>query len=410
MWRSCRREAWVVAAFALSACAAGESDGGGDELVVFDSAGVTIVDHGVLDPERRLTVGPGPAVRIGTADGDPAGELYQVGDVKRLGDGAIAVANGGTREVKIFEPDGTHRVTIGGSGQGPSEFGYPIAIMVRAGDTLQVQDRLDRVFFTATGDFVGRETTERSVLAELAERVGGMSEGGQWLADGTWFAPFYDWNRNPPQPGPLFRPEITVGRVAADFTELDTLGVYGGIEQQYVDIAGGRVSATVPPFASSSEWGLSAGDGTIVVGDNAMPRFERFGPDGSRTVVRWRAEPVSGTPAEVEAWKERQRNASWVGDRIEQLERAWAVMDIPEVKPFYGRVRVGSDGAVWLGSADDWLAGTTLRAFAPDGAYLGTVELPGQVTIHDSGPGWILGVARDDFDVETVVFYEVGGG
>jgi hypothetical protein len=89
------------------------------------------------------------------------------------------------------------------------------------------------------------------------------------------------------------------------------------------------------------------------------------------------------------------------------LERAWAAMDVPETKPYYGRVTTGSDGTIWAGPAEDGGQGTTLRAFGPDGRFLGTVSVPGRYTPHDSGPGWMLGVLRDENDVEFVQLFEL---
>lgn len=393
----------VVAA--CSGCGAADQPDVPAGPVTIDSAGVRIIDNGRLpspDPADPLAA----QVSIGVMDGPPEYQLFRVTDVKRLSDGAIAVANAGTRELRIYEPDGTHRVTAGGAGQGPSEFGYPIALAVLPGDTIQVQDRLDRVYFTPEGEFLRREAGNLQAFTELAQAAGEISEGGQWMADGTLFAPFYQLEGSPRAAGPPIRPSMTLVRVSADLTQLDTLGSYGGVLQQYVDVGDGRAQAAVPPFATNTSWALGSSDGTIIVGDNATSQIDRFLSDGSRSIVRWTddVEPVTGQ--EVEAWKDRQRSASWTQDRLPEIERAWAALDIPSSKPFYGQIMVGSDGTLWLGPSDNLGQTTVLTVFNPDGSYEGSLEFPGEFVVYDSGPGWVLGISRDENEVEFLHLYE----
>jgi hypothetical protein len=397
----------TMIAVVLVACdAPGEGDVPVDAATV-DSAGVRIIDNGQLPPSDP-TSPPAPLVTIGVVDGLPENQLFRVSDAKRLSDGAIAVTNGGTRELHIYESDGTHRATAGGEGQGPNEFRYPIAMVILPGDTIQVQDRMDRVYFTSDGEFLRRETADRQAFVELAQAAGGMSEGGQWMADGTYFAPIYQGEREdrPPVAGPPFRPPMSIVRASADFTSLDSLGRFGGILQQYVAVGRERPSATVPPFGTNTSWALGSSDGTIVLGDNATSQVERFHPDGTHSIVRWshEAEPITG--AEAEAWKDRQRSASWAQGRLPELERAWAGLDLPTNKPFYGRTMVGSDGTLWLGANDNLGQTTTLTVFNRDGSYEGSVQIAGEFVVYDSGPGWVLGMSRDENEVEFIHVYE----
>lgn len=405
-----KRAAISAVAALTAACGGGAPVPGDSGVVERDSAGVTIIENGALDRTRSLLAHPEPVLRIGVLEGAAAYQLFQVSDVKRLSDGAVAVANGGSRDVRIYEPDGTHRVTVGGAGEGPSEFRYPRALTILPGDTIEVVDFLDRVYFAPDGVFLRRETTSPQALSRVWQAIGGWSEGGEWLPDGTLFAPVYrrDDRRGPPQPGPLFRPEMTLVRLSPDFSTVDSLGDYGGIEQQYVDMGGERgVSAIVPPYFKQTVWALGSADGTIVVGDNAAPRIDRFHPDGSRSIVRWSAAPEPVDEADVEAWKDRQRAAEWTRGQLPELERGWAAMDIPETKAYYGRVFAGSDGRVWAGPVDPLAGSTTLLGFDARGHYLGTVEVPDRFVPYDSGPGWLLGVTQGEADVEYVHMYEL---
>lgn len=397
----------TVCGAVLVSCAGSDAGDQAVEVVVTDSAGITIIDNGVL-PEPDSVEVLRPTLEIGVREGDDTYQLFRVIDAKRLDDGAIAVTNGGSRELRIYEADGTHRVTAGGHGEGPSEFRFPTGIVLRAGDTIQVEDFMDRVFFGHDGAFLGRETGDRQILAELAQSMGGFSEGGRWMADGTFFAPVYERSQGSPRPGPLRRPRMTFVRLSPDLERVETLGEFGGIQQQFIDVGDPfGVAPNVPPFARNALAALGAADGTVVVGDNANPQIERFHPDGTRSIVRWASEAVPGTDEEVEAWKQTQRNASWAQDRLPALERAWAAMDVPETKPYFGRVMVGSDGTLWV-DVESPVDETTVHVFGADGHFQCTVRFArGVFTVYDSGPGWVLGVLRDADDVEFVQLYEL---
>jgi hypothetical protein len=42
------------------------------------------------------------------------------------------------------------------------------------------------------------------------------------------------------------------------------------------------------------------------------------------------------------------------------------------------------------------------QIFAPDGEWLGTIALPDRLTVLEIGSDYVLGVWRDEFDVERV--------
>lgn len=396
------RSLLLVTVVASAACTVPGADT--SSITIADSAGVAIVDNGPI-PSALPELPAFPTLTIGVVDGPPEYQFYRISDAKRLSDGAIAVTNSGARELKIFEPDGTHRATAGGPGGGPAEFGYPTYMAVLPGDTIQVQDRLDRVYFTADGEFVRRLTGDRESLAKAAHAVGGYSEGGGWLADGSFFAPVYERDGSKPTPGPPFRPGMTLVRMSSNFASIDTLGQFGGVLQQYIDVGGRQgVSSFVPPFAPNTGWALGAADGTIAVADNVFCQVYRFHSNGTRSIVRWSSNRDPVTATEVEEWKAQQRDASWTQGQLPELERAWAAMTIPETRPCYGNVMMGSDGSVWL-TAGGPLDDTLVLEFSQGGRFVQRLLFPRQFRVLDSDDKTILGVARDDNEVEYLELY-----
>lgn len=393
--------------------AAGCVDGGGpragDGVVERDSAGVRIVENPSGSVTRVLPVATKPTFGVGTLEGSPETQLFQVSAAVRLPDGTVVVANAGSREVRFFTGEGRHLATVGGRGDGPEEFRYPGSISF-TGDAVVVQDLLDQVRFSSSGVFLGRETTDRGLLQELAGSES-YSEGGTWLADGSLVALLYR-RESPPTAGPPFRPSFTVVRFDPSASRVDTLGTFGGIAQQYVrtDPGARGVSAVSLPFGAATEVKWNPADGSVLIADSQRPEVRLFPHGGSEVRVRWDARPEPVTEADLETWKDRIRAEPWAKDRLPYLERGWAGMDPPDTKAAYGRgVTMGSDGSFWVPLSLEVRPGLVeFLVFMPDGRLRGRASLPGPFRVMDAGHDWVLGVWQDENQVEFLQMYAVG--
>ena len=109
---------------------------------VRDSAGIRIAENPRPAPDSRLgwTVSAEPTVSIGTPEGESDFQLYRVSDATRLADGRIAVANGGSLELLLFDAQGNHLDSWGGRGEGPGEFAALNRVRPWAGDSLIAAD------------------------------------------------------------------------------------------------------------------------------------------------------------------------------------------------------------------------------------------------------------------------------
>jgi hypothetical protein len=118
-----------------------------------DSAGIRIVTH----PPGRFsdTVAPEPLLTIGQ-EGVPEYEFFRIQQVGALASGNIVVANGGTHELRFFDPTGRHIRTVGGPGEGPAEFGFLSTFWILPGDTMAVVDPRRRrlAYFDSAGTLV----------------------------------------------------------------------------------------------------------------------------------------------------------------------------------------------------------------------------------------------------------------
>jgi hypothetical protein len=91
-----------------------------------------------------------------------------------------------------------------------------------------------------------------------------------------------------------------------------------------------------------------------------------------------------------------------------------------EALPPLGRILVSAEGTVWIERIDldpdplarEWTrvprqpVATVWDVFDPDGRFLRAVEMPPKFTPRVVGPDWVVGVQRDELDIERVVRYE----
>lgn len=409
-----RSMGWMVmAGAALAGGCAPHGGAGAGGVAERDSAGIHIVENPAASVDHVLSTSLEPVLSIGTVDGAPEEQLFQVTAARRLSDGSVVVANAGSRDVRFYGSDGSLRKIFGGPGRGPQEFQYPAGLTVLPGDTILVQDFLDRVRLTSTGAFVDRRTTDRGYVAEVAG-PGSLAEGGTWLPKGRFFTPAYP--RETPgsaMPGPPVRPSMRLLVMDEATGQVDTLGEFGGTRQQLLDVGFGSrgLFPFTQPYAVSSQWAAGATDGTLLVTDSEHPGFHLFRGDRAHVLVRWEAEPEPLTAQEVEAWKDRTRGQPWARDKLSYLERGWAKMDMPTTKAFYGyRVALGTDGSVWLPSSAEVGADPAgFLVFTPEGRLRGRVEVPGPFQVMDAGPDWVMGIWKDDYGVEYLRMYSVDG-
>jgi hypothetical protein len=409
-WTTVGGRAVVVWLLTLVGCTGPAPPARTEGLVRWDSSGVHVVEHVPLDLSLNVLEPGPPSLRIGALDGPAENLLFGVQAATRLSDGAFALINAGTNEVRIYEASGRHRATFGGAGQGLSELRRPLVLVVLPGDTLQVQDYVgsdyhDRVYFAPDGSFVRRATTDRTLLAGFYQDIGMISLGALWLSDDFLLLPVYDPDLLMNQSFPRFRPPTTLLRASEDLVEVDTLGGFAGYRQQWVDLGGERGAVQVFfPFSPRSSWSISPTGGTIVVGDNATTQFHLFGQDGTRTIVRWEAEPEPISDAEIDVWIE-ERVMQSDPSRRALVRRALSALDASGVKPYYEDLRLGSDGSIWLTARGSGTDSSRMIVFEADGGFRGNVVISAAHRFLNAGADWVAALVRDEYDVEYVEVY-----
>lgn len=134
-----------------------------------------------------------------------------------------------------------------------------------------------------------------------------------------------------------------------------------------------------------------------------VPEVLRYSAEGQlKHVVRI---PSLSVPLEKEeiqaerAWMDRPQAPGWYRQAVRDLP-------VPEHRPAHGDLLLDSEGFVW--AARYWSprleADEPVRwdIFDPSGTWLGTLDTPERFTVLEVGRDYVLGVRRDDLDVEQV--------
>jgi hypothetical protein len=387
----------LIALSLVAACGDNVRDPG--TAVVRDSGEVRIVENTtpMWQPGQEWRVSPEPAVVIGSGETEKE-QLFRVVGALRLSDDRIVVANGGTNEIRFYEPGGVFVSASGGDGEGPGEFRRLVAVRRLRGDSLFAQDaRLYRSsVFDGQGRFIRTVQPQASRGGSTMEI---MFDDGMVLGSGI-----VRFDVGDVEPG-LFRMAFTFYRFDAAGNVVDTLGAYPGFEVYMVPRQGGMPS-TYPHPMSRATYFQFLPDGYYVA-DNDTYEVQKYAPDGRlQQIVRRLTAPVQVKPQHMETVLERALAAVTDDDQRRRTEQLYRDMPVPETFPAYGGIALSVEGYLWVREYDlPGAAANNWSVFDAEGRLGGTLRLPPRLQPLDIGPDYLLGLWQDADDVEYVQLY-----
>lgn len=332
--------------------------------------------------ETSWTVAPTPSLVIGPPTGAFAGDLNDIRDVARLSDGRIVIADGAQR-LLFFGSDGSYLLSVGREGQGPGEFTGLAWIQILDADTILAYDTRQRrgALFAGDGVLVGTVAHPTSAT----RLVGRASDGA--LVVSVQVSP-------PLVPGAM-RPTYVLLHLDAAGEVLDTIAsvpgtaiFFNGIEGP--NFMGGILRETHFAFGPE-ELFVATGDRFEVTG---------IGMTGTHPVRTLRPPASDSTrllsPADVEMAFGSERGVE-------------AVMDLlpgDQTLPMTHEIVLDDVGWIWVEhySITDTTS-STWSVMDLDSENVVEVEMPPRFRPFQIGPDFVLGVARDTLDVESVVLY-----
>ena len=336
-----------------------------------------------------------PSLEIGGAEGSEPDRLFKVQGAV-LHSGLIWVSDGASKEIRAFRTDGTHVLTTGGSGEGPGEF-LSLGPLIRFGeDTLVAWDnRLRRIsFLNSSGEF----SRSVRVLAEAQNlSVEAVFRDGTFLA--TDLRPIF------PRSKDLETSPFLLLRIGSDGHLLDTLGVCPGGRAARTDASPGYAAEAFSPFTYVAE-----DIGGYWVGTGESPELRRFDPSGELVkTVLWEADDRTVRPEHRSALFERQLSKVAEEEARRALRRLQSETPVANEFPAHASILVDKADRLWVKTyrrptdqgPDSWLI------FEENGSVIAQVEVPSEFRLLDAGEGFVLGVRRDELDVERIQLFTI---
>ena len=395
-----RRPLALFIASLTTACGMGETTA--TRFTASDSAGVQLQVSTTpdWDENKRWQLASEPALQIGALDGPPEYLFDRIGDVRLLGDGGILVVNHGSTEIRVYDAAGAYLRTIGARGDGPGEF-QGISNVLPQGDSLFVFDgRLRRVSIfgvdgslRATRQLTGEGGGRALMTYRLAHA--GM-HGFIMIARGGFLG-------MTGQPG-VRRDTVPTLLYNLAGTLTDTIGEFSGTDNFEVP------QQIIGPvlFASSSSG--TAHDGYLYMTDGGSMEVRVYGVrDGLQRIVRIAEEPRAVTAAEAAALKAARIERAGA-DMPPQFRDALEQFPHAETMPRISGLLVDDEVNLWVDEYRE-SSDTTPRTsyvFAPDGRWLGTVNMPPSFRLEGVSRGQAIGVWTDpDTDVQFIRVYDI---
>lgn len=370
-----------------------------------DSSGVSIVENvaGRWTNAAPWQVSPDPSLVIGEGIGSGSEEAYQFNGIRnalRLSDGRIAIADAGSRQVRIFDKVGNHILTLGGRGKGPGEFVALGRIGALEDGSIGAWDGNLRRLTIFSADGAVAQTTDVSSLGGMEVPALG------WFADGSLIV---EPSGSPMEimglePGRQRIPErfLHVSRSGVVDTLIELPGREQVIEKGEEE---GRVYFQNVLFGRDSH--AAVGPQYFYSGDSGVFAIEQRTPAGTlKQIIRITADPRPVTQEELDAAREKDRER-----QRKMAEQFGGSMpkDPParDEHPYFDRLIVDRTGALWVRLAEpntesgpqQWLV------FDQQGSWLGRVNTPAGLRITDIDANHLLAVATDDLDIQRVHVY-----
>ena len=366
-------------------------------------------------PEASRVTAPrwelqGPVLSIGGMADDPAYQLFGVRSAARLSDGRIALVNAGTSEIRFYAADGSHLMDVGGEGDGPGEYRF-ISQMIRLdGDTLLVTSRTPGFsWITPDGELVRSQRFDAfgvRIPCRISEGNFVTLPDRSTLAryDDNFYGP--DCPSSPPNP---WRQSALIARVDPVAETWDTLVVVPGT---------GRNSPNYRVFGHEALVAVSR-DG-LYVHDTASEEILHLDLNGDTLGVLRRPFEPRPVPAAARSAPSRPDYESRDGS----VQPGNPYM-YPDELPAVARLMAGTDGSLWVMAYPEVSEpistyrffsayarygpprGGHWRVLAPDGSTRAELRTPPGFFPMEIGRDHVLGLRRNEFDVESVELYEI---
>lgn len=327
-----------------------------------------------------------PLVSIGAVDGSPDYLFDRVAGVRLVGDSRVAVADGGSRTIRVYGLDGRLERQWGGDGEGPGEFVFISGLWLREPDTLVVYDsgKARLTAFRTQGEMLPRITTFRADDGSVEVYLGRFADGAHALA----------WIRRQQ------RDETTI---TPDHMRFGRFGPDGNFEELLGEDLGMRRLGSPIPF--------SAHFLGVVLRDAV---YHTDGMDSEIRVTSESGERLGAIQADVDRWGFKEASSRFEASldsagvrRFRELRGTPGLDSVPSIS----ELLLDSEQLLWLKRYEPavdshWQlrqrTGGEWLVIEPDGNAAARVSVPTGFRLMDVRGEYVAGMSRDGLGVERV--------
>jgi hypothetical protein len=378
---------------------------------VRDSAGVRIVEspEPLWTAESAWRIDPDLVVQVGVIDGAEPYQFTGISDAVVFPDGGFAVSDRSS-EVRVFNPDGTHAVTLGRRGQGPGEFLVAPRLAIAPPDTLIAWDA--RQLRLSWFDRGGALLKDRRIEAHPA-----IVHSSMTYLPGTWHVAadasiVHSRQQGPNAPAAA---PYTVYLIASDSVgstvlplEVREVRPVARTEPRARDRA---TIGLLSPFGSSLSVAVRGDPTTVYTGDGNLWEVRAYGGDGRLTDIFRPQVPRLPVTPELIAQGRDSAEANWAAQDRALIREAYEKLEHPDSTAAVGSLLWDDSGYLWVGRAPLFTTSQPPLEFEvlnSEGHWLGRVSLPPEAGyVLRIGYQRVLTVWIDDLGVHYVRIYRV---
>lgn len=344
----------------------------------------------------RVSTTPSLSVRGPNAQN----EFGQIAGVLRHGKG-IVVADASTSQLHFFDHQGKFRATSGRDGDGPGEYRRIWGIGSYRSDSIWVADQtaLMVTILDLDGRFGRRFRIEAPLArpdaiyyADLPHVLGALSDG-TLIVETPYSLPL------DVSPGDRWY-EARLIRLSATGQFLNNVGTFEAIPVN-VRTSGVRGDRQIPLFAGP--FPVAVIDSGILIGGGSTYRVRLVSASGGQATVAIPSPGPSVTSEHVRVLRQNQKEQEANLERRRQLPQAL----VPARFPPYVSIVPSPAGQLWLQGPDVPGTAVTQCTIVQAGRIIAQVNVPTRFRAYSFSGDRILGVWRDNDDVEHLREYSL---
>jgi hypothetical protein len=409
-----KRTRWLFVLLAASVFAAVGFSVGCENASQSNEAGTLDPGEGPWAPGEAWVVEPEPILELGGMEGPETHQFYRVRNAFLLDSGILLVANAGTLELRAFDLNGEFLRSYGGSGEGPGEFRSMAWARRVHGDSVLVYDgRLARIsLFAPSGESV--RTVQLNPIVPLVNQAPGTYAGTRVLpigafAGGTVFgSPVFPTSVRTAGPPRVRRDTLPIFFFSSAGVPETGVGPLEGDEYY-----GGAGNSMLLPFGHRLH--LAGGDARIAVGDGVSSEISVLSPTSDTLAIfRWEPETDLLSEQNIEEYKD------WYLSRFDEgtrrtVARELDMVPFPRQMPTFVSLLWDRLGNLWIERYQLPFGGNSISAgvwdvISPEGVWKGAVRVPPGLEVTAIGRDHVVGLVRDNLDLEYVRVYQLRKG